>query len=149
VLYSFANFRVDVLARVRLLNGRLDRPDAVWPGVLLLDVPDGLSAQAFELGDARAREELGQRILPAVIRENKARRFCWVMPVFREVGASRQECLLLVLGERAHVEAALAEVMRSPGRPPRLGRFSFGPYGASSRRVSGKFVERLLAAFEG
>ena len=48
--YSFLDFRRDSQARVRLLNRRLSDSDAVWPGVLLLDVPHGLSAQAFELG---------------------------------------------------------------------------------------------------
>lgn len=146
--YAFASFRTDVQARVRLLNRRLTDPAAVWPFVLLLDVADGLSAEAFELGDVREREHLAQAVLPKVIRESGARRFCWVMPVFREVRSLRQECLLLVIGERGHVEAALAEVVRSPGKPPGLGRFSYGPYGAGSRRVSGRFVEHLLSALE-
>jgi hypothetical protein len=148
VPYSFENFRMDVLARIRLLNRSLSEPDDIWPGVLLLDVPDGLSAQAFDLGSAAGRHELSERQLPGLIRESRARRFCWVMPAFRDAGGLRQECLLVVIGERGRVEAALAEIHRASNAAPRLGRFSFGPFGAGARRVSGPFVDQLLAALE-
>jgi hypothetical protein len=148
--YSFDAFRDDVKLRVRLLNARLRTPEAVWPGVLLLDLPlEGLSAEAFEIGISPGeRRYLAERVLPRAIRTSGARRFCWVMPAFAAAGDIRRECLLLVIGECGRVEAALADVVRSGDRPPRLGPFNDGPFGAGARRVSGLFVEPLVSALE-
>lgn len=150
VAYSFEAFRDDVKARVRLLNRRLRTPEAIWPGVLILDVPgEGLTAEAFELGvSPDERRALAADALPQAIRATCARRFCWVMPAFRLLDAERRECLVLVIGERGRVEAALADVVRLPDRPPRLGPFSDGPFGANMRRASGLFVEPLVTALE-
>jgi hypothetical protein len=147
-VYSFDDFRLDVKWRVRLLNNRLGDPEATWPGVLLLDAAGGLSADAYDLVGIARREldDLAERRLPMEIRRQQARRFCWVMPVYREVGSERQECLLLVFGERGRIAASLAVVSRDGRNGPRLGRFSDGPFGGGARRVSGRFVEPLAAA---
>jgi hypothetical protein len=146
--YTFDAFRKDVKARVRLLNRRLVDPGVSWPGVLILDLPDGgLSAEAFDLpSDERELAELADETLPARIRDATARRFCWIMPVWRE-GISRQECLLLVFGERDRVDASLAVVVRSPQRGPRLGPVNDGALGPGTRRVSGRFVDGMARAF--
>jgi hypothetical protein len=145
-VYSFENFRDDVKWRVRELNRRLDDPAVIWPGVLILDTPAGLSAAAFEIGDSAERRRLAEITLPGEIRRQSARRFCWVMPAERQMGGGREECLLLVIGERGRVEAALARIIRGLNAPPRLGPFVDGPFGAGTRRVSGRFVEPLLEA---
>jgi hypothetical protein len=151
-LYTFEAFRDDAKARVRLLHARLDEPDASWPGVLLLDIPHGgLSAEAFEIAGISelAKRRLATEQLPAAIRDEGARRFCWVMPVWRRVADQPpQECLLLVLGERGRCEVVVAEVRRRPDLPPALGPWNAGPFGTAARRVAGIFVEPLLAALE-
>jgi hypothetical protein len=145
-MYSFDDFRDDVKWRVRELNHRLDDPEAPWPGTLILDTPEGLSAAAFEIGDSAERQHLAEVTLPREIRRQRARRFCWVMPAERQTANGREECLLLVIGERGRIAAALARVIRSVDAPPRLGPLVDGPFGAGSRRVSGRFVDPLLAA---
>jgi hypothetical protein len=144
--YDFDRFRDDLLWRIPYLNARLEDPLAEWPGVLILDTPTGLSAEAFDLGDATARDRLARELLPSRIADQRARRFAWLMPAWRRVGETDEECLLLVVGERGRVEAALARVVRVDGQRPRLSRFSFGPFGPGARRVSGRFVEPLEAA---
>ncbi len=143
--YSFEDFRADVKWRVRALNKQLRRSDAVWPGVLILDTPQGLSARAFEIGSERERDRLAREVLPEQIVIEEARRFCWVMPALRDGG---KECLLLVFGERGRVEASVAAVIRAREMPPRLGRYQDGAFQAGARRVSGRFVEPLVAALE-
>jgi hypothetical protein len=143
--YSFEDFRADAKWRVRALNRQLRRSDAVWPGVLILDTPTGLSARAFELGSERERDRLATELLPEEILMQRARRFCWVMPALRD---GNDECLLLVFGERGRVEASLASVIRGREMPPRLGRYQDGAFLAGARRVSGRFVEPLAAALE-
>lgn len=144
--YTFERWVNDVKVRVRMLSWRVSDPNFGWPGLLLLDVPEGISAEAFELGDSVEREHLGNHVLPERIRASRARRFCWVMPVRRESGGKQDECLLLVIGERGRVTASLCVIERSQTEPPRLGPFSDGAFGAGARRVSGRFVEPLLAA---
>lgn len=146
--YSFASFVDDVEWRVRLLARGIDDPDFAWPGVLILDVPDGLSADAFTIGaTAEEREQLIADLVGR-IRTERARRFAWVMPCLRRDERGDVECLLIICGERDRAEALLAEMARAPGRAPRLGRFSRGAFGGGARRVSGRFVEPLLAAFD-
>jgi hypothetical protein len=146
VRYSFESFRTCIKARVQLLHARQRDPDFVWPGLLILDQANGLNAEAFELGDDADRDYLATRLLPDAIRESDARRFCWVMPAHRDYRGRRLECLLLVIGERDRVEAALADIIRTANRPSRLTAFSDGPFGPAARRVSGRFVESLMEA---
>lgn len=145
--YRFEDFRRDVLWRVRILNRTLQTPEDSWPGVLILDVKEGLSATAFDLAP-ELRTRLVERLLPEAIRASRARRFAWVMPGLRRVGDVNQECLLLVIGERGRVEATLADIIRHADGPPRLGRYRDGPFGSGARRVSGRFVDALLSAME-
>ena len=133
-------------ARVRALNERLRDPTFIWPGLLLLDAPVGLTAQAFALEDY-APNELGYQLVEA-LRANGARRFAWIMPVLHERGDEFVECLLVVIGERGRVEAAVADVVRDPQRPPRLGPFCGGPFDGAARRVSGRILAPLLREFE-
>jgi hypothetical protein len=141
--YSFDDFRADVKWRVRALNKQLRRSDAVWPGVLILDTPRGLTASAFDIGAERDRDRLATVLLPEEIVRQQARRFCWVMPALWNGG---EECLLLVFGERGRVEASLARVFRAPEMSPRLGRYQDGAFGGGTRRASGRFVDPLAAA---
>jgi hypothetical protein len=143
-VYDFDDFREDVLWRVRHLNRRLADAGAIWPGVLILDESHGLSAEAFELSDGA----YVTRLLARRIRKSGARRFCWVMPAWRSTENGREEVLLLVIGERNHVEVVFAPVVRRAGERPRLGRFNSGAFGRGSRRASGRYVDALLAALE-
>lgn len=148
--YTFPRFIDDVEWRVRLLAKGVHDPDFSWPGVLILDVSAGLSSEAFRIGTTAA--ELNQLVadLVARIRSERARRFAWVMPCQRRDERGDVECLLIVCGERGRdAQALIAEIFRAPGRAPRLRRFSRGAFGSGARRVSGRFVEPLLAAFDG
>jgi hypothetical protein len=150
-IYSFESFCNDVCHRVRLLNRRRRRPDMVWPGALLLDVPgEGLAIETFELTDLSdyERVRLADQFVPAALVESGARRFCWVMPAQRWHRASQRECLLLVFGEHGRCEAILADVFRDGIAPPRLGRWRDGAASPEARRASELFVEPLLAALE-
>lgn len=146
--YNFEAFRDDIEDRARRLNARLKEPDATWPGVLFLDVPSGLEAQAFDVAGIGAAEkhELASRTLPEFLIARGARRFCWAMPAWRTSAGQRQECLILVFGERGRCEVAVAAVVRNPDRPPRLGRWEHAPFGAGTRRASGLFVDPLIEA---
>ena len=142
-MYSFEDFSRDVKSRVRLLNRRLERADATWPGVLILDCPNGLSADAFELSDdPAARDELVS-VLTQEIRRSYARRFCWVMPVWR--GDPLRESLLLAIGERNRVEVALADIYRSPTRPPRLAPWVEAEV-PDEALITSRFVDQLIEA---
>ena len=149
--YSFEAFCTDISERARLLNRRLKDPDASWPGVLFLDVPDeGLTAEAFVvagLSDADKRE-LACTELPERVTTKRARRFCWAMPAWRfyDDDREREEYLVLVFGEAGRCELMLARVLRAPGRTPRLGRWQPGPFGTVARDVSGLFVDPMLQA---
>jgi hypothetical protein len=83
--YSFEAFRDDIEDRARRLNARLKESDATWPGVLFLDVPSGLEAEAFDLIGISADEKhsLASRTLPEFLIARRAHRFCWAMPVWR------------------------------------------------------------------
>jgi len=144
--YSYDAFRKDVRARVRRLNARLTDPEANWPGVLIVDAANGLTAEAFELVDIsdRALRELTSKRLPEKIRLHGGERFCWVMPVYLDVDERRLEYLLLIFGERGRAEASLAAVIRDGLGGPRLGPFSDSAFVGGVRRVAGRFVEPLL-----
>jgi hypothetical protein len=147
--YTFHDFRRDALARVRRLNAFLQDPKAVWPGVLILDQPDGLAAERRDIpaGD-RERKQLAEFELPALVRDRLARRFCWVMPATHTAGEKRSECLLLLIGERGRCEAIYAHIVRDNATAPQLGPWHTGAYGRSSRTVTGQFVTPLLRALE-
>ena len=147
--YNFESFRDDIEDRSRRLNALLKESDATWPGVLFLDVPGGLEAQAFDVAGISEAEkhELASQTLPEFLIARHARRFCWAMPAWRTLSDDRrQECLILIFGERGRCEVALAVVTRSPDLPPRLGHWERAPFGAGTRRASGLFVDPLLEA---
>lgn len=146
--YTFESFVDDVEWRVRALAWSVAEPDFQWPGLLILDVAAGLDAEAFAIGKTPEERDQLVRELVANIRGSRARRFAWVMPCLRRDGKRTVECLLVVCGERGRVEALLAQVVRLPGKAPRLSRFSRGAFGSGARRVSGRFVEPLQAALE-
>jgi hypothetical protein len=146
--YSFADFIRDVEWRMRRLARSVTEPDFVWPGVLILDVEDGLSAESFVIGETGPELEHLIGVLVETIRCTRARRFAWVMPCLREERGVRIECLLLVFAERGRAEAALGDLLRRAGVAPRLGPFKHGPFGAGARRISGRFVEPLFEALD-
>lgn len=147
-LYSYADFVRDVEWRLRLLSRTVTDPNFVWPGLLVLDVKDGLSAEAFTIGTTLAQRDRLARELVATIRKSQARRFAWAMPCLREVEGASRECLLLIVAERRRAEAAVADFTRSPGEAPRLGHFKHGPFGGGARRISGRLVEPLLEVLD-
>jgi len=147
--YNFESFRDDIEDRVRRLNARLKKPDATWPGVLFLDVPGGLEAEAFDVAGISEVEKhaLASQTLPAFLIARHARRFCWAMPAWRTLSDDRrQECLILIFGERGRCEVAVAVVFRNADLPPRLGPWERAPFGAGTRSASGLFVDPLLEA---
>jgi hypothetical protein len=146
--YTFPAFLRDVEWRTRGLSRTITDPDFVWPGLLILDLQDGLSAESFAIGGTALECERLVDELVETIKRTRARRFAWVMPCLREDKGVRIECLLLVVAERHRVEAVLADLLRRPGEAPRLGPFKHGPFGSGARRVSGLFVEPLLEALD-
>jgi len=148
IAYSFEAFREDIEDRVLRLNALLKEADATWPGVLFLDLPTGLDAEAFELAgiSPAAKELLALQELPELLIARGARRFCWLMPAWRLLAdGARQECLVLVFGERGRCEIAVAPVFRLRDRPPRLGQWE-RPSAVGSDDVSGLFVDSLMEA---
>lgn len=147
--YTFEAFRTDITQRVRLLNAGLSDPQAIWPGVLFLDIPEGLAAEAFEIAGISEEDtrELAEQTLPDRIMARRARRFCWAMPAWLP-GDRQQECLVLVFGERGRCEVLLAFVVRGAGRGPRLGRWQQASFGPRMRKVSGLFVGPLRQALD-
>jgi hypothetical protein len=125
------------------MNSGLVGPDATWPGVLLLEIPE----QGLVVGEMRSmaglsegdKRELACRLLPARIRTSKADRFAWVMPVYNDTDPPGEH-LAVVLAEPGHREALTVEVIRG-GLRPKLGEWS-----NPSRRVEGLFVEPLCWA---
>jgi hypothetical protein len=146
--YSFADFVRDVEWRMRRLTRTVAEPDFVWPGVLILDLKDGLSAESFTIGETALVHDCLVGELVETIGRARPRRFAWVMPCLREEQGVRIECLLLVFVERGRAEAALADLWRRAGEAPRLGPFKHGPFGSGARRISGRFVEPLLEALD-
>lgn len=145
-MYGFDDFVADVKWRIRFLGARVTEPTFTWPGLLILDVRLGLTAEAFAIGPTSAERERLVGELVARIRDERPRRFCFAMPCERDLGGERQECLLLIFGEKQRVQASLGVIERYEGRAPRLGSFSDGPWGSGARRISGRFVEALLEA---
>lgn len=119
-------------------------PDDTWPGVLIVEVPE----QGLVIGELRSvaglteagKQHLAHWVLPSRIRQLKADRFCWVMPGWRLDVEPNVECLVLVLGERGHTEALVADIIRSDG-PPALGEWQ-GP----TKRVEGNFADPMARA---
>jgi len=146
-VYSFTDFSAEVEWRVARL-ARLRERDDLWPGLLILDVAAGLSAEAFPIGHTQHERARLVSELVTKIRAAHPRRLAWVMPCQRELEGRLGDCLLLLIAERGRVEAALADFRRTDGAP-RLGPFNWGPFGSGARRVAGAFVEPLLAALDG
>lgn len=146
--YSFASFMNDVEWRVRFLAATVKEPDFVWPGLLILDLPDGIAVESFAIGQTAEKHERLVAELVTILRGRPVRYFAWVMPCLREQDSRQVECLLIVFGTRGRAEAAIAEWRRAEAEAPRLGRFSRGAFGSGARRVSGRFVEPLLEALD-
>lgn len=139
----FAAFREAVTGAAESLNDSFVHPDSTWPGVLFLDVPEGViigTIQPLAGLDEEGKHVLAEDVLPAIIRQRRAERFAWAMPAYREDRDPPTECLALVIGEPRHCEVLLAEVFRDGGSP-KLGQW-FAPEGD----VSGRFVEPLKRA---
>lgn len=126
------------------MNGGLDDPEATWPGVLFLEVPE----QGLVLGELRSlagltefdKNDLAARVLPERIRRSKADRFAWVMPAWRHDVEPNVECLVAVIGEPRHTEAHVADVLRGAGRPV------LGDWRGPTKHVQGIFAEPLARA---
>ena len=149
IAYSFDAFREDIKDRVLRLNALLKEADATWPGVLFLDVPTGLDAEAFELAgiSAAEKEQLALHELPELLVARCARRFCWLMPAWRLLSeGTRQECLVLVFGERGRCEVAVTPVFRRPDTSPRLGFWEHTACGSGTDGANGLFVDPLMEA---
>jgi hypothetical protein len=151
-LDPFELFRSLVATRVRRMHERLmTDPASDWPGALFLDVPGKVIEASFHrvagLDDVGKRR-LATKVLPERIRRQKACRFCWLMPSWREDVEPRQECLCLVFADRIRRGILLAEVVRERGRRPRLEPWQKGPGGEDPVKISGLFVDPLVAALE-
>lgn len=144
--YTFEAFRRDIEERVRALNARFRDPDADWPGVLFLDVREGLAAETFSLAGMTPEEKnvLASRTLPELIVRRGARRVCWLMPAWRQHDGDREECLVLIFAERGRSQIVVAAVFRSDHLPPRLGYWERS--GVGEDVASGLFVEALVMA---
>jgi hypothetical protein len=126
------------------MNGGLDDPEATWPGVLLLEVPE----QGLVVGEMRSlaglsefdKRDLAARVLPNRIRVSRADRFAWVMPAWRNDVAPRVECLVVVMGEPKHTEAHIVDVLRGSGRPV------LGEWRGPTKRVEGLFAAPMARA---
>jgi hypothetical protein len=142
----FAAFREGLKRAVEALNSSLVHPESTWPGVLFVEIPgEGVIIGAIQpvAGlDEEGKRTLAEQVLPAIIRQRKAERFCWVMPAWREDGDPPTECLALIFGEVGYCEAVLADVIRRQG-PTLLGNWS-----QPTVKVSGIFVDPLERALE-
>jgi hypothetical protein len=126
------------------MNAGLDGPEATWPGVLFLEVPE----QGLVIGEMRPlarfdeldKQHLAATILPERIRRSRADRFGWVMPAWRNDADPPVECLVLVVGEPYRREVVIADVLRGDGQP------RLGPWSAPEGKVDGLFVEPLCRA---
>lgn len=126
------------------MNAGLEDPEATWPCVLFLDVPE----RGIVIGDVRSlagfdeldKQHLATMLLPALIRRSRADRFGLVMPAWRHDEDPKVEILVLVVGEPHRREAVIADVLRG-GTWPRL-----GPWSTPTQRVDGLFVEPLCRA---
>jgi hypothetical protein len=151
-LDPFEFFRTLVAARVRRMHERLmTDPASDWPGALFLDVPGKVIEVSFHrvVGlDEGGKRRLATKVLPERIRRQKACRFCWLMPSWRENVEPRQECLCLVFADRIRRGILLADVVRERGRPPRLEPWQKGPGGEDPVKISGLFIDPLVAALE-
>jgi hypothetical protein len=148
----FELFRSLVATRVQRMHERLmTDPASDWPGALFLDVPGKVIELSFHrvagLDDVGKRR-LATKVLPNRIRRQKAGRFCWLMPSWRENVEPPEECLCLVFADRNRRGMLLADVVRVRGRPPRLGPWQKGPGGEDPIEISGLFVDSLVAALE-
>ena len=144
--YTFEAFRRDIEDRVRAFNAQFKDPDDDWPGVLFLDVREGLAAETFSVAGMTPEDktELASRTLPELIVRRAARRVCWLMPAWRERDGHREECLVLVFAERGRSQIVVAAVFRSGDRPPRLGYWERSRVGEGVAR--GLFVDALVMA---
>jgi hypothetical protein len=140
---SFEEFREHLTQVVERMNAGFG-PEATWPGVLFLDVPEQglvvgemLSLAGFDELD---KQHLATTVLPARIRQSRADRFGWVMPAWRNSVSPPAECLALVVGEPRRREVVLADVLRENGRS------RLAPWSPPMNRVDGLFVEPLCRA---
>lgn len=129
-LYTFDAFRRNMHATVRLLSPKFREPDAVWPGLLFLDAPHGISVERFEVAGMSDDEKrnLAAETLPARIVEAQARR-CWVMPARGPGAEDDREYLALVIGEHGRSVVDVLPIIRTEDEPPRLGRPLAAPFG--------------------
>lgn len=126
------------------MNAGLGDPEATWPGVLFLEVPN----QGLVIGEMRSlvglsefdKNDLAARVLPNRIRTSKADRFAWVMPAWRHDVEPQVECLVVVIGEPHHTEAHVADVLRGATRPV------LGDWRGPTKNVQGIFAEPLARA---
>jgi hypothetical protein len=126
------------------MNAGLEGPEATWPGVLFLEVPE----RGLVIGDMRPlarfdeldKQHLAATILPERIRRSRADRFAWVMPAWRHDADPPAECLVLVVGEPRRREVVIADVLRGDGQP------RLGPWSEPMDRADGLFVEPLCRA---
>ncbi len=146
----FELFRALVAGRVRRIHERrmIDLADD-WPGALFLDVPgEGIEVSFHRVAglDELGKRRLAMKTLPDRIRRRRGRQFCWLAPAWRGNVAPAQECLVLVFADRTRRGMLLADVMREPTRPPKLGPWQAGPGGEQPVEISGLFVDPLVAA---
>ena len=141
---TFDQFRRHLVETVERMNAGLDDPEATWPGVLFLEVPEGdlVIAEVRSLAGISDQEkrDLAARVLPGRIRAAKADRFAWVMPAYREDVDPPVECLVIVLGERRHTEGLVVDVLRGAGRPV------LGDWRGPPKTVTGLFATPLARA---
>jgi hypothetical protein len=121
----------------------LEDPDADWPGTLFLDSPLGVTLRLFNVAGITEveKQKLATVTLPEVVREEAARRFCWLMPGWRHDVEPPAECLVLVFADKQRAESVIADVIRSRSRPPRLIRWR-----TATKATTGLFVDAARAA---
>jgi hypothetical protein len=144
LFHSFEEFRDHLLETVERMNSGLEDPEATWPGVLFLEVPE----QGLVVGEIvplTGLSDLGKRdlatyYLPLRIRTSKADRFAWLMPGHRHDVEPEVECLVVVLGEVGYTEAFVVDVLRGRGRPV------LGEWRGPTKTVTGLFADPLARA---
>jgi hypothetical protein len=141
---SFEEFREYLTQVVERMHAAFVAPEATWPGVLFLEVPE----QGLVVGEMRSlagfdeldKQHLATTVLPARIRQSRADRFGWVMPAWRNSVSPPVECLALVVGDPYRREVVLADVLRENGRS------RLAPWSPPMNRADGLFVEPLCRA---
>lgn len=165
---TFDQFAERVLLQARMVGRTFTKPDDDWAPVAVIDTPRGLGVVvigAGHLADYESKRVLGEQVLPALVREHKARKIALVTSAWMSVLADRPDVRdALARGELrpsqdpervevvwvtvmdAEVKRAwMAPILRSRRKPPKLGPWTRHDEGANSG-LSGLLVDSVAEA---